>query len=470
MRKIGSTLKATSGPFRALCVLLIAAFLFGGGARGDIESLIILRPLSMLILGYGLYGLKFSHIQANRFVAGMALAILALLVLHLLPMPPVWWGRLPGRDLITAIDKAAGLGQVWRPLSLAPDATLNAIEAALVPFAVLVLGLRLSARERQQLVGVVLILGGVSAVLGLAQVLDGTNQSLYFYKVTNDGKAVGLFANRNHQALMLSALLPMLAVWSQSSASGTKHASAARLFGFLAGLALLPLILITGSRAGLLLGAMALVLISVFFKPSNLRNSGAASASSTDILPRALLALPLTIVLICAGLVALTVWFGRAAAWQRLFVSAPGDDMRFLALPTIWTMIQSYFPFGTGVGSFERVYQIHEPDKLLEPTYMNHAHNDWLEVMLTGGLPAIVLMIVAITGFCIRSRTLLTGRVDQTPDVRLAWLGMVVILLAALASFSDYPLRVPSLACFFAVAVLWACCPLPKNQPDLLPS
>jgi hypothetical protein len=470
VRNLGSTLLATSGPFRALCVLLVAAFLFGGGARGDIESLIILRPLAVLILGYGLCGLELSHIKANRFMAGMALAIVALPMLHLLPMPPAWWGKLPGRGLITAIDKAAGLGEVWRPLSMAPDATLNAIEAALVPFAVLVLGLRLGARERQHLVGVVLILGGISAVLGLAQVLDGTNLSLYFYKVTNDGKAVGLFANRNHQALMLSALLPMLAVWSQGNVSGTQRASTAKLVGLLAGLALLPLIMITGSRAGLLLAATALVLISVFFRPSNLRNSGAASASPANILTRARPALPLAIVLICAGLVALTVWFGRAAAWQRLFVSAPGDDMRFLAVPTVWAMIQHYFPLGSGVGSFEQVYQIHEPDTLLEPTYMNHAHNDWLEVMLTGGLPAMALLIVAIAGFCVRARRLGAGRVQLTPDVRLAWLGMVVILLAALASISDYPLRVPALACFFAVAVLWACCPLAKNQPDAMTS
>ena len=472
---VGGRLMATSGPFRAICLLLVAAFLFGGGARGDIGSLVFLRPLSVLIMGYGLFGLELSDIKANRFVAGMALAIIALPALHLLPMPPAWWGRLPGRELLTAIDQAAGLGQVWRPLSMAPDATLNALQAALVPLAVIVLGLRLDARERHGLVAVVLILGGISAMLGLAQVLDGANGSLYFYMVTNPGKAVGLFANRNHQAFMLAALLPMLAVWSAGGnrgggGTGLHRARAAALFGLLAGLALLPLIMITGSRAGLLLAAIALVLMPVLFHRRKALGSGAAAQLSPDILLRAKAALPIAITLICLGLVALTVWFGRATAFQRLFSSAPGEDMRFQIVPTVGAMIRSYFPLGTGIGSFERVYQVNERDNLLEPTYMNHAHNDWLEVIVTGGLPAVALLIVAIAGFCIRARSLFARRYEPAGELRLAWLGLVVILLAAMASLGDYPLRVPSLACFFAVAVLWACCPLPKNQPDALTS
>src|SRR3546814_14561816 len=30
------------------------------------------------------------------------------------------------------------------------------------------------------------------------------------------------------------------------------------------------------------------------------------------------------------------------------------------------------------------------------PTYFNHAHNDFLEIVLDGGLPALLLMLVAI--------------------------------------------------------------------------
>ena len=466
------TMTASSGPFRAMCLLLVAAFLLGGGSRADITSLIVLRPLAVLILGYGLSRLELDHIRGNRFVFLMALAILALPALHLLPLPPAWWGTLPGRDLVTAIDRAAGLGQVWRPLSLAPDATLNALEAALVPFAVLVLGVQLDVRARQRLVGVVLILGGISAVLGLAQVLDGTNLSLYFYKVTNDGKAVGLFANRNHQALLLAALLPMLAVWGDSSEregvseSGRQRAVAGKLFGVLAGLALLPLIMITGSRAGLLLAATALVLVGLLFRRGAWREPVAGSRLSSNVILRVRAALPIAIGLVCLGVAALTAWFGRAAAWQRLFASAPGEDMRFLIVPTVWPQIRANFPFGTGIGSFERVYQVYEPDSLLEPTYMNHAHNDWLELILTGGLPALALLIVAIAAICLRTRRLFAMRHEQSGEMRLARLGMVLILLTAMASLGDYPLRVPSLACFFVVAVLWACCPLPKNQPD----
>jgi len=465
-------LMATSGPFRALCLLLVVAFLLGGGSRADISSLIALRPMAVLALGYGLSGLKLSHIKAHRFVCGMALAILALPALYLAPLPPALWGSLPGRDLVTAIDQAAGLGHVWRPMSLAPDATLNALEALLLPLAALVLGIQLEVPERQRLVAVMLVLGGISAGLGLAQVHNGANHSLYFYKVTNDGKAVGLFANRNHQAFLLAALLPILAVWvnsnSENVSNSDRHrASFSMLIGLLAGLASLPLILITGSRAGLLLAAAALVLLPMFFRQWTVRSPVTDSRSARDFRVRAKSALPYAIGLFSLSLVALTVWLGRAAAWQRLFASAPGEDMRFLIIPTMWTMIRTYFPFGAGMGSFEQVYKVHEPDSLLAPAYMNHAHNDWLELILTGGMPALALLLLAIIAFFLRARRLYALRHEANAEWRLAMLGLIELLLAALASFGDYPLRVPSLSCFFVVAVLWACCPLPRNRPDV---
>lgn len=43
-----------------------------------------------------------------------------------------------------------------------------------------------------------------------------------------------------------------------------------------------------------------------------------------------------------------------------------------------------------------------------------------------------------------------------TAQTGFARLGLVIVLLSAVASLTDYPLRTPALACLFALAVLWA--------------
>src|SRR3546814_18783044 len=64
----------------------------------------------------------------------------------------------------------------------------------------------------------------MSGGLGLAQVIGPRDGPLYLYEITNNGSAVGLFANRNHQAALLACLFPMLAVYASID-----HPSAERM-------------------------------------------------------------------------------------------------------------------------------------------------------------------------------------------------------------------------------------------------
>lgn len=457
-------LPQVSGAFWALSLLLVACFALGGSARGEVASLMVLRPLAILLLGFGLWCLKFEQVKAHWFLFAMGLAILALPALQLIPMPQVLWSQLPGRNLVMEIDKAAGLGQVWRPLSLTPGATRNALFAAIVPFAVLVLGVQLGSEERFRLLPLVLGLGGFSALLGLVQTLGDPNGWLYFYDTTNNGSAVGLFANRNHQALLLAMMLPMLAVLAHGRglSGGTRQ-----LIALVSGLLLLPFILITGSRSGMIVAAIALLAVPlVVGRTLHLAGPLPGKAGSGR---KPLFGSRLGLVLLAAGLVLLTIWLGRGLAWERLLTSEPTDDLRAKILPTLFSMIRVYFPLGSGMGSFEQIYQVHEPDALLSPTYMNHAHNDWLEVLLTGGAASAVLLIIAVAGFLLQSRRAFSVPAASSASVKYARLGLVMLMLAGLASISDYPLRVPSLASLLTLALLWTGCSLPKSHPKSAP-
>lgn len=446
----------TSWQFWLLALLLTASFALGGSARGDVWQLMLLRPLSALVLGLGLTTLTAGQVKAHRFLFAMAAAIVALPALQLVPLPPDIWSRLPGRDLVAQINLAAGLGQIWRPLTLTPYETRNALFACIVPLAVLVLGVQLEPRERFSLLLLLLTLAATSAVISLLQTLGDPQGALYLYPVTNNGAAVGLFANRNHQALLLAMMLPMLAVVAQDRGPLPQLAAA------LLGLALLPLILITGSRSGLITAALGLFAIPLVlgWKPRRL-----AVTPARRRVPRALW---LGLALSGIGLLLLTIWLGRGIAWNRLlaalFATEPNADLRLQILPTLFSMIAAYFPVGTGMGSFEHVYQVHEPDALLSSTLMNHAHNDFLELLLTGGAPATLLLLTAAAAFVVRAGRAFSDNGTASRQTLLARLGLVLVGLAGAASASDYPLRTPALAAALSVAVLWTSCSLPQMQ------
>src|SRR3546814_16949820 len=106
----------------------------------------------------------------------------------------------------------------------------------------------------------------MSGVLGLAQAIGPRDGPLYLYEITNNESAVGLFANRNRQAALLACLFPMLAVYASID-----HPSAERMrlkFALCASVALffLPLLLVTGSRAGLVLGVIGLLAGALLYR------------------------------------------------------------------------------------------------------------------------------------------------------------------------------------------------------------
>jgi O-antigen ligase len=209
---------------------------------------------------------------------------------------------------------------------------------------------------------------------------------------------------------------------------------------------LVPLLLVTGSRAGLILGLIGTLLAFLLFrKPASL-NAKKRKVQKFD--PRYLL---IAFIILCLG--ALTLIMSRAEAFQRLFAAGPGEEDRFKVWVPMAEMAWKYFPFGSGIGSFVEVYQIDEPYALLSAEYYNHAHNDWLEVFFTAGLPGLLLLGSALLFFFRRSRLALFAAPGRS--VTYAKLGSAIILILAIGSIGDYPLRVPSIACLFVVAALW---------------
>src|SRR3546814_11033701 len=89
----------------------------------------------------------------------------------------------------------------------------------------------------------------------------------------------------------------------------------------------------------------------------------------------------MVVVLIVASLFA-----GRATSFDRLAATGEGEIDRLGMFPVLWRMMVDHFPFGMGAGSFVPLFKLYEPDSFLNPSYYNHAHNDFIALLIDTGI------------------------------------------------------------------------------------
>ncbi|MEM9500339.1 MAG: O-antigen ligase family protein [Pseudomonadota bacterium] len=436
-------------PLITLVVLLATVFLIGGGARDDITSLVVLRPIAVLCLGIGLVTFRREHWDAFKFPLGFMAAILVMTLLHLIPLPPALWQALPGRELAIAAGEAAGGIQPWRPLSLVPYRGWNAFYAMLVPAAALVLAVQIKRDDHRILLYIVVGAAVTSALWGILQAISGYARAFYFYTVTNSGTPTGLFANRNHMAALQVCVLPILALIA-SRAKGRRMRLEQTACAALAFLAVL-MAGATGSRAGLGLVIVAFAGGWLIWRarPSLPVAKRQRRGERLNWAPYALGAFG---VVMLGGFALLLM---QSQSFERLSGSGGVEEYRFLVWRTILDFLPQYLPFGSGVGSFVEIFQVHEPSTMLGTNYWNHAHNDWLEWTLEGGVPAVALMLIAVLAFTRGALGLVIRSHTGQLEVQLGLTGAVVLFVLGVWSGVDYPLRVPALACLAALASVW---------------
>lgn len=428
-----------------LVVLIVACFLFGGASRDDVQSLALLRPLAFVLCILGAVTISREQLHAFRFEFLFLLATAILLLVHMVPLPPALWQALPGRQLIVDIDSAAAVGEVWRPISIAPARAWNAFYSLSVPTACLLLGSQLNLDQSKLLLRVVIVTGLLSALWGILQLVGPSG--LYTYSVRTEGTPVGLFANRNHQALALAMLIPMLAVWASGGARTELGWRVRVTLAAISCLLLVPVIIATGSRAGLVFLAMGAGAAPFLFHSS--RPATRRRGNSTNKLFIA--ACGFVAVSMMAALAAIML---RADAFQRLADGDRASEMRLLVWGPLAEIGAKYFPFGSGSGSLVEAYLIDEPRELLGPFYLNHAHNEYIEIFVTLGLPGVLLLIVGM--IWLAKAAILARKTNARSDSgRYIRLSVVMVLMMAAASLVDYPLRTPYCLALFAISVVW---------------
>ena len=423
-RRLASLKFDTAPGVLILLAIVLALAMLGGGSNqiGRIGT-IPLRLASLVAIVLMVFWASAPRIRPTLVPLGVMCAAFVLIAAQLVPMPPDMWTALPGREHYADVAVIIGQADLWRPLSISPERTINALLAILPPLAALMIASRVTRSDQRVLVVSILSVACLSALMGFLQA--GTGSSALALYGGSAGDATGLFANRNHQAVFLAACVPLAGAWAANAEAGERRKRL--ITACMIATLLVAAALLTRSRAGTAGALLAVALFAHFLKVLDWR------------------------VLLIGAVAVVSVAFGFGFA-DRLAERDLGDDARVRFAPVTLEIAQDNFPAGVGFGAFDPAFRLVEPEDELSFQYFNHAHNDIVELVIEGGAIAAILLVIALGWLATmtwRAWQDQGGAVSRSNTYSRA--ASFALLLAFLASFVDYPFRAPLFAVMMAL-------------------
>jgi len=432
---------------------LLACLILGGSAQGIWQNTL----LQLAGLGIIAWAAATGDEPLPKSAQALMLILIAafvIVVLQLIPLPASLWAH-GLRMRIAEGYSLLGRPVPSLPLSLTPYASLSTLLAIIPPLAVFCAILRLGA-FRASWLAAALLAGAVAGItLGALQVVaPGAASPWYLYHETNRGVAVGFFANANHMADLLVCGLPFIAALAAGGRSRNIQRYSALLI-ILAGAALLLVvgIALNGSLAGYTLAVPAIAASILIVAPAQRS-----------------VRLPVAIIAGLALAAAVAAMASTSIGSSRIGQEASGSvESRQEILKTTGRAIRDTMPFGSGLGSFVKVYPLYESADHVTPEYVVHAHNDYAELTLELGLAGVLLIGVFLAWWTAAARAgWRTG--GGGPYARAASIASAVILVHSVV---DFPLRTAAISATFAMclALLINRRPAQRQDPaDLRPA
>jgi hypothetical protein len=430
--KAGGTRHAA---FSILVYIVLCVALLAGGSSSTAVSAGVVRISSVPVLAIGLW--RLFHRPASPGVFWLLVIVVAstvFVLIQMAPLPPAVWSALPGRKTVLDGYVAAGMMPPWLPISLAPWKTQDALLGLIPPVAMFCAVATLEESARRRLAFIIMGAAVVSVGAGVVQMAGGADSPLRLYEFTNRDSAVGFFANRNHQAAFLAASLPLVPLLL----ARTNQRDRAQGFFWmaLAGGFFLVVCLggaITGSRAGAVLLCLGFLgAVAVALRAGRRRWAPVAIFS-------------VAVVLAAGSIIA----SGNSVLVERLRGNI-SEDGRMRINPVAARGGGAFAPLGSGAGSFPDVYQMLERPEMVAPAYINHAHNEYLELWMECGWAAPALIIAFLAWWC--AATVAAFRAPPSEIAALQMAGALIVAMFLLHSVVDYPLRTPALATIFGLA------------------
>jgi hypothetical protein len=265
------------------------------------------------------------------------------------------------------------------------------------------------------------------------------------------GNPIGSFANRNHYANYIAMALAGF-IWlgyeairegkqvtdsrRSQGAFTSRHATALWIAG---GLIMVLGILMTRSRGAAVFGLpMAVAALGIV----SLRIQGWSRGLR--------FAVPVTVLLVIAA----AALIGFEAVTSRISANqlASSGSFRGLLARTSFEAAIAYWPWGSGWGTYDLAYPRFQPASLAG--YANHAHEDYVEMLLEGGIFFIVFAAAFAWLVADRARVLVKmARRDRKLNREamasaICGLGLLGFLLHSLVEFN---MRIPANAILAAL-------------------
>ena len=417
---------------------LLLCLVLGGSAQG-IWANVVLQLIAVAIIAWAYLGRRAERQPlAERRLGVLIGAMLALVAIQLVPLPPALWTALPGRELISDGFALLGLPPSWQPVSLAPYDSVATALTLLPPLAILAAMIWVKPAPSRWIAMTVIGATLAAVFLGALQVgsPDPATSPWYFYRVSNFGVATGFFANSNHMATLSLMTIPFVIALASAVAQRTEDVrkrTAAFAIGGGGLVVVLVGLAINGSLAGFgLAPIITIASILLILRPRSgwVRTAAIGAGALSLVLFVALVATPLGDRFASAGV--------AASISTR-------QDMRERTVEAIGT----FGIAGSGLGTFRPVYTQFEDPGAIDRTYVNHAHNDYLELALETGIAGILLILLFLTWWVAVARKLLKSPAYD----HYATAGMIASAAVLIHSVVDFPLRTASISGLFAMCL-----------------
>ena len=421
------------------CAFLGAAMVLGGGGSPSP------RPEVLLQLGFAAaFALWFvwaipakdAARPVPRAIIVLAVLFLALPIVQLIPLPAALWQALPGRELKADALAILGAENSWRALSIAPHATFASLLAIVPVVGVMLAATQLEARDRTAAVVTIVVVSLAGAALGVLQMAGGP-ADFRLYEQAHQGWLVAFHANRNAAAdgLLIGALA--MAAWTLERARRRGlSATGLGVFGVVQAV-LLAAVIMTGSRTGIALCLAVLAVQLAMFRVGGIafdrKRAGLALAG------------------VLAALGASFAWLTSQARVAQVAERFDADgDFRSELWTDSLTAIGQFFPVGSGIGTFAEAFLPVERLAVIDDLFPNRAHNDYLEFLIEAGLLAPLSLLLGLVCCVALFRAARRAEGGVSPQILFP---VGVLLVIALHSFVDYPLRNMALAVLAGTAL-----------------